>query len=311
MKQNDKFPLMDEEMIQQAIFLLKKKEERDFHEVKDLNLRGKLLLQQNRINNLSKREKIVLKGRLLIEQERIRNLTKEEKMILKGRLLVNKDNLPTLTKEDQMLYILHVLSGRKLKERYKAYQKGAKRKQILLENGHKNKRLDRITKPNKLNELVLPIAHYAIIDLNNPSMTDLKIKIYGLGSCIALILCDKVKKIHAMSHIYLPKSSVGYVEENFPQKHADTAVPDLLNQILKHGAKKEHVKAYIFGGTTKFKNAYSDMGKRNTECVKRVLKSLDIKIEKDLLGGTKGSTIIYDVKNNLVSLLNLNKNIKI
>ena len=188
---------MDEEMIQQAILLLENKEEKDYHEIEDLNLRGTLLLQQKRIKNLSKREKIVLKGRLLIEQERIRNLTKEEQRILKGQLLVNKDNIPTLTKVDQMLYIGHALSGQEVKQKYKAHQKGTRRKHSISDKRNENKRIDRITKPNKYNELVLPIAHYAILDLKNPHMHDMKIKIYGLGSCIALILRDENIKINA------------------------------------------------------------------------------------------------------------------
>ena len=56
MKQKYKLPLMDEEMIQQAILLLENKEEKDYHEIEDLNLRGTLLLQQKRIKNLFKRE---------------------------------------------------------------------------------------------------------------------------------------------------------------------------------------------------------------------------------------------------------------
>ena len=139
----------------------------------------------------------------------------------------------------------------------------------------------------------------------------MKILIYGLGSCIALILYDGIAKLSAMTHIYLPKSSIGYFEENFPQKHADTAVMDLLNQMIKSGAKKENIKACIFGGATIFKESYSDMGERNSESVKNELKSLNIKIEREFIGGRKGSTIIFDVKNKIVLLPNLNKKIKI
>ena len=333
MKNNKKFPLMDEEMIQHMILLLEKGEERDFIEIENTILRGQLLLEQERMKNLTKREKMLLKGRLLIEQERIRNLTKKEKMVLKGRLLIEEDKINSLTKEDQMLYMGKILSEQKqtremhehksVKQRRKPLfvqeqSQGKKtietvihRGKLLLDKKQKNERTDRVTIPNKMGELVLPIAHYALIDSKNPHSNNLKILIYGLGSCIALILYDGIAKLSAMTHIYLPKSSIGYFEENFPQKHADTAVMDLLNQMIKSGAKKENIKACIFGGATIFKESYSDMGERNSESVKNELKSLNIKIEREFIGGRKGSTIIFDVKNKIVLLPNLNKKIKI
>ena len=333
MNYNGKLPLMDEEMIQQAILLLEKREEQDFAEVEDIILRGKLLLEQERIKNLTNREKIILKGRLLIEQERIRNLTKKEKMILQGKLLSKEDKISSLIKEDQLLYIGNILSGQEqtreihehksVKRRRKPsleqeqsqginkHESVVRRGRLLIDKEQKNERTDRITEPNNINQLVLPIAHYALIDLKKSRDKSLKIVIYGLGSCIALILIDKIAKISAMSHIYLPKSSVGYLEDNFPQKHADIAVKDLLKQMIENGAKRDNIRACIFGGSTIFKITYNDMGDRNSESVKNELKSLNIKIEKEFVGNKKGSTIIYDVKNNTILLPNLNKKIRI
>jgi len=331
MKNDKKFPLMDEEMIQRMLLILEKGENRAFLEVKNMILRGKLLLEQERIKNLSKEDKIILKGRLLIEQERIRNLTEKEKIILKGRLLIEEDNMYSLTKEDQMLYMGKLLAGQGLRKRRKK-EKSVKRARkssykqehareinkheevvyrgkLLLDKEQKEERNDRVTIPNNMGELILPIAHYALIDLKNPSTNRQKIVIYGLGSCIALILIDRIARLSAMSHIYLPKSSVGYVEDNFPQKHADTAVLDLVNQMIINGAKKESIEALIFGGYTHFYNAASDMGKRNSESVKKELKSLNIKIKKEFVGGRKGSTLIYDPLHGFVLLPNLNKKI--
>ena len=74
---------------------------------------------------------------------------------------------------------------------------------------------------------------------------------------------------------------------------------------------KYNIRACIFGGSTIFKITYNDMGDRNSESVKNELKSLNIKIEKEFVGNKKGSTIIYDVKNNIILLPNLNKKIRI
>ncbi|TFG29292.1 MAG: hypothetical protein EU532_03355, partial [Promethearchaeota archaeon] len=59
-------------------------------------------------------------------------------------------------------------------------------------------RLDRIAKPNSNGELVLPIAHYALLNSENPYKNSLKISVFGLGSCIAIILIDPIKNLHSM-----------------------------------------------------------------------------------------------------------------
>ena len=172
-----------------------------------------------------------------------------------------------------------------------------KQEKIVLK---KRSRTDRIEFPNKYNELVLPIAHYALVSpkfLFKP-----KLVIYGLGSCIGLILYDKKSRIYAMSHILLPSAKITdkQIELPFPHKYADYSVKELVNEFLSLGVKKTNIKAAIIGGANIFQNKFMDISKRNIKSVKNELKALNIKIMKEDTGGTQGRTIVLDIFENLV-----------
>lgn len=162
----------------------------------------------------------------------------------------------------------------------------------------KNKRPDRITKAGRNGELQLPIAHYALINSDNRLTNAIKkISIYGLGSCIALILYDIENCIYAMSHILLPEAKHVHKKqaEKFPHKYADYSVLDLLNEVMKHGALKRNLKAIIVGGSNVFTNNCLEVGKENISAVKKQLEMLKIELKDELVGGNKGRVVICDV----------------
>ena len=69
----------------------------------------------------------------------------------------------------------------------------------------------------------------------------------GLGSCIGLCLLDPSNNVGGMAHVMLPEAFPDRPVEK-RGKFADTAVPELLEQMLKAGAKKEKILAAIAGG---------------------------------------------------------------
>jgi chemotaxis protein CheD len=129
---------------------------------------------------------------------------------------------------------------------------------------------------------------------------------YGLGSCVGIALYDTVTRIGGLAHIMLPDSTQARSADN-PAKFADTALPLMLNEMLKMGAVRNRISAKIAGGAQMFTftNATDIMrvGERNTEAVKNVLKQIDIKIVAEDNGGNYGRTVelqldtgIYRVK---------------
>ena len=141
----------------------------------------------------------------------------------------------------------------------------------------------------------LPIGHYAII--NSKHRLDKlypKLSIYGLGSCIALILCDYLHNICGMSHILLPKTSKKIIK--YPHKYGNLSARLLMQELINHGAERDNIKAIIVGGSRIFNFNYNIMGLDNIESIKEELNKLKIEIIKEDTGGTKGRIVIFDSK---------------
>lgn len=141
----------------------------------------------------------------------------------------------------------------------------------------------------------LPIGHYAIVNSKYRLInTYPKLSIYGLGSCIALILCDYLHNICGMSHILLPKTTKKSIK--YPHKYANLSAKLLMQQLINHGAERENIKAIIVGGSRIFDLDDNIMGYDNIGSIKEELNKLKIEIIKEDTGGSKGRIVIFDSK---------------
>ena len=117
---------------------------------------------------------------------------------------------------------------------------------------------------------------------------------YGLGSCVGIALFDSVTKVGGLAHIMLPDSTQARSAENIA-KFADTALPAMLNEIIKLGANKSRITAKIAGGAQMFTftNATDIMrvGERNAEAVRLMLKKLEVRLLAEDTGGNYGRTV--------------------
>lgn len=121
----------------------------------------------------------------------------------------------------------------------------------------------------------------------------------GLGSCIGICIYDLSARVGGLAHIMLPSSSQTRNSEN-KAKFADTAVPVLINEMVKLGAAPSRMKAKIAGGAQMFSfPGASDIlriGERNAEAVKEALASLRIPLIASDTGGSYGRTIQLSAK---------------
>ena len=115
-----------------------------------------------------------------------------------------------------------------------------------------------------------------------------------LGSCVGICIYDRVKKIGGMAHVLLPTSQKSNIN---PEKYADTAIPLLVRELLKEGARKENMSAKITGGASMFKFgsniALGQIGDRNIEQTKMELQKLGIPIVVEDVGGSLGRVIDF------------------
>lgn len=120
----------------------------------------------------------------------------------------------------------------------------------------------------------------------------------GLGSCIGITLYDPVARVGGMCHVMLPDSSQARATEN-RAKFADTAVPDMLAELERMGARRERLVVKFAGGAQMFSFGKTDdrfaIGRRNAEAVRAALKREGLRIHAEDTGGNHGRTMIFDV----------------
>jgi chemotaxis protein CheD len=153
--------------------------------------------------------------------------------------------------------------------------------------------VDKIEETDRNGVINLPIGHYSIVNSRFQNNTLFpKLSIYGLGSCIALILCDFNKKICGMSHILLPKTSKRNI--NYPHKYANLSVKLLMKELINRGAERENIRAIILGGSRIFDLDNNLTGIENIRATKAELENLKIEIIKEDTGGSRGRIVIFD-----------------
>ena len=114
----------------------------------------------------------------------------------------------------------------------------------------------------------------------------------GLGSCIGLTMYDPNLKLGAMVHIMLPESA-GRKER--PGKYADTAVPLLMNELAAMGCKNRSITAKMIGGASMFEyfGTNLNIGERNAEKVRNLLKEHHIHLAAEDVGGKVGRSVTF------------------
>jgi chemotaxis protein CheD len=120
----------------------------------------------------------------------------------------------------------------------------------------------------------------------------------GLGSCIGCALMDTEAKVAGLAHIVLPESWAGSSATSAPPaKFANTAVPHLVKELERLGARKNRLKAVLCGGAHMFsstggaKSPALEIGRRNNEETVKALKAAGIPIRAAEVGGTKGRSV--------------------
>ena len=143
--------------------------------------------------------------------------------------------------------------------------------------------------------LVIGIGEYAVVVDNTPIST------VGLGSCIGTVIYDKNNHVSAMSHIMLP--TIGERQDRIG-KYADSALPAMIDEMKSKGAMQIQMKAKIAGGASlfDFKDDHLQIGDRNSEAVKQVLKEYRIPIISSDIGGNRGRTITFDPQTNELTI---------
>lgn len=158
----------------------------------------------------------------------------------------------------------------------------------------------KVTEPRG-QEIRVKVADYAV------ATGDAVISTIGLGSCVAIMLYDGSSRIGGLAHILLPSEGLSLDSEN-RAKFPSTAIPMLLEEMRKRGAWGRPV-AKIVGGASMFASLLPsggiNMGERNVEATKRVLRLAEIPLVASDTGGDHGRSVHFHITDGRVVVKSL------
>jgi chemotaxis protein CheD len=111
---------------------------------------------------------------------------------------------------------------------------------------------------------------------------------YALGSCIALMVWDPVKRAGGMIHYMLPQSSTAPEKAKVkPYMFADTGIPELFHAMYALGCNKRDLVVKVAGGAALMSTTdLFEIGKRNHLMLRKLLWKAGVPIKAEDVGGT-------------------------
>lgn len=127
---------------------------------------------------------------------------------------------------------------------------------------------------------------------------------YALGSCIAVIVHDPIRRIGGMIHYMLPTSTSSPDKARAkPAMFADTGIPLLFETMYAHGSTKKDLVVKVAGGSKLYDDKGTfDIGKRNYTMLRKMFWRVGVVIAAEDVGGSKSRTVRLDVGTGAVSV---------
>jgi chemotaxis protein CheD len=120
----------------------------------------------------------------------------------------------------------------------------------------------------------------------------------GLGSCVAIVLHDPEARVGGMAHVLLPEPALSRDQAN-ASKFATTAVPALVQEMARLGARPGRLKARLVGGAAMFQTLMVpgslNMGARNIIASRQALERAGIPVIAEAVGGDFGRSVRFHV----------------
>lgn len=116
-----------------------------------------------------------------------------------------------------------------------------------------------------------------------------------LGSCVSACIRDRVFGIGSMNHFMLPQQGDGNAVEDIigaATRYGNYAMEHMINDLLKHGAKRENLEVKLAGGGRVIKGM-TNIGKKNIEFVRQYLQTEGLQLLAEDLGGEQPRKVIY------------------
>lgn len=123
-----------------------------------------------------------------------------------------------------------------------------------------------------------------------------------LGSCVGVVLYDRVARLGGVVHIVLPDSRG---DTDNPGRFADTAIPALVAEIDRALGRpsRGRLTAKVAGGASMFQTGPAlNVGKMNQDAVEANLAALGIPVVARDVGGEAGRRLTLDTASGIVTV---------
>ena len=123
-----------------------------------------------------------------------------------------------------------------------------------------------------------------------------------LGSCAAICLWDRQKKVGGMNHYLLPE---GDGEGPNRLRYGNVANPELLRQVVALGSEIRNLQAKIFGGSCAFgNNPLQSLGTRNVQLAEDFLRTAGIPLVEKEVSGKHGRRLVFQISDGVTTIKN-------
>jgi chemotaxis protein CheD len=114
-----------------------------------------------------------------------------------------------------------------------------------------------------------------------------------LGSCAAVALWDRHKKVGGLNHYLLPEGGDDGANR---LRYGIFANAELLKQVLALGCEVRNLQAKIFGGASAFgADGSRSLGFRNVQMAESFLQSAGIPVVEKDVSGKRGRRLVFQV----------------
>ena len=153
---------------------------------------------------------------------------------------------------------------------------------------------------------VLPGEHYV-------STAGQEMVVTVLGSCVSACIWDPHLRIGGMNHFMLPDSGSD-VPVDKAMRYGNFAMEELINDVLRRGARREALEIKVFGGGNVLQSMSGGgsvpIGDRNSAFVRRYLDEEGLRIAAEDLGGVHPRRIHFFPRLGKVIRLFLKKDVE-
>lgn len=129
---------------------------------------------------------------------------------------------------------------------------------------------------------------------------------YSLGSCLGVTAYDPQKKIGGMVHCLLPTAgSAREKARDNPFMFVNSAVVEMVRQLIEKGAKRERLVFKAAGGANMRNDTLFNTGARNFEALEKLMTSSNVELTAKDVGGTIPRTMFLHLDTGRVVIRSL------